>query len=239
MRVVPRYRELNRTLPRRLRWTRARVPTRRHVPQLYRPEGRTIARPSARVSLLHLLATLAVAGVLWAGAALFQTAYAGRIYPHVTIDQVPVGGMTRAEALAALRNAETALLHTPIDVQVAGKHWQVTPAQFGTTYDITAAVDRALALAHTGPFMIGGWHEATTIWSGANVPLTGSHDPAALSRFLAQVARAVTVRRGAPVWACGVARWRSCASPRWGSVWTRPARPLHSAQPSTGTTPRT
>jgi vancomycin resistance protein YoaR len=143
------------------------------------------------VSLLHLLVTLAVAGVLWAGGALFQTAYAGRIYPHVTIDQVPVGGMTRAEALAALRDAETARLHAPIDVQVAGKHWQVTPAQFGTTYDITAAVDRALALAHTGPFMSGGWHEATTIWSGANLPLTGAHDPAALARFLARVARAV------------------------------------------------
>src|SRR5205085_1849716 len=123
--------------------------------------------------------------------ALFQTAYAGRIYPHVTVDEVPVGGMTRAEALAALRDAETARLDAPIDVQVAGTHWQVTPAQFGTTYDITAAVYRAMALAHTGPFMIGGWHEATTIWSGANVPLTGSHDPATLSRFLARVARAV------------------------------------------------
>ena len=191
MRVIPRYRELNRTLPRRLRWTRARTPTRRQIPQLYRPEGRTITRPSARVSLLHLLATLAVAGVLWAGVALFQTAYAERIYPHVTVDQVPVGGMTRAEALAALRDAETARLDAPIDVQAAGTHWKVTPAQFGTTYDITAAVDRALALAHTGPFMIGGWHEATTIWSGADVPLTGSHDPAALSHFLARVARAL------------------------------------------------
>src|SRR5205085_11583059 len=117
VRVVPRYRELNGTLPRRLRWTRARTPTRRHVPQLYRPEGRTIARPSARVSLLHLLATLAVAGVLWAAAALFQAVYAGRIYPHVTIGQLPVGGMTRAEALAALRDAETARLNAPIDVQ--------------------------------------------------------------------------------------------------------------------------
>src|SRR5205085_2221217 len=120
--------------------------------------------------------------------ALFQTAYAGRIYPHVTVDQVPVGGMTRAEALAALRDAETARLNAPIDVQGAGQHWQVTPAQFGTTYDITAAVDRALALAHTGPFMTGRWNAATTIWSGASVPLTGSHDPAALSRAHALLA---------------------------------------------------
>src|SRR5207248_10069097 len=104
------------------------------------------------------------------------------------------------EALAALRDAETARLNAPIDVQGAGQHWQVTPAQFGTTYDITAAVDRALALAHTGPFMTGGWNEARTIWSGANVPLTGSHDPAALSRFLARVAGAVhRAPRGASV----------------------------------------
>src|SRR5579875_3621972 len=132
MRVVPPYRELNRTLPRRLRWTRARVPTRRHIPKLYRPEGRTITRPSARVSLLHLAATLGVVFAIWGLGALFQTYFAGRIYPHVTIDHVPVGGMTRDEALAALQNTETARINAPIYVQAADKTWQVAAAQFGT-----------------------------------------------------------------------------------------------------------
>lgn len=200
MRVVPPRRGLNESLPRRLRWTRAHVPTRRRIPRLHRPEGRAIVRPSARVSLLHLLTTLAVALVIWGTGAIFQTYYTGRIYPHVTIDHVPVGGMTHDQALAALRDTETARLNAPIYVQAAEKIWQVTPAQFGARYNIGAAVDRALTLAHSGPFLLGGWDEARTIWNGANVPLSGTHDPSAISRFLAQAARAVHVApRGAMV----------------------------------------
>lgn len=193
MRVVPRYRALNQSLPRRLRWTRARIPTRRHIPIPYRPEGRVIERPSARVSLLHLVATAVVVGVVWGVGTLLQSAYAGRIYPHVTIDRVPVGGMTREEALTALRYSETARINAPIYVQVGERSWQVTPAQFGAHYDVAGAVGRALALAHGEPFVIGGWDELQTIWQGANVPLTGWHDPAAISRFLNGVARTVYV----------------------------------------------
>ena len=50
---------------------------------------------------------------------------------HITIDHVPVGGMTRDEALAALQSTERARINAPIYVQAADKTWQVTPAQFG------------------------------------------------------------------------------------------------------------
>lgn len=191
MRVVPRYRRLYQSLPRRLRWTRARVPTRHRVSIPHRPEGRAIERPSARVSLLHLLATVVIVAVVWGTGTLFQIAYAGRIYPHVTIDNIPVGGMTRAEALDALRYSETARANSPIFVRAADKTWQVTPARFNARYDIGRAVDRALALAHGGPFVLGGWDELQTMWRGANVPLSGSHDASAVSSFIAGVARAM------------------------------------------------
>src|SRR5207248_2265223 len=115
----------------------------RHVPRLHRPEGRAIARPTARVSLLHLLVTLAVAAVLWGAAALFQTAYAGRIYPHVTIDHVAVRGMTRAEALAALGNTAAARLREPIPGR------RLDPA--GATAALSVAVDTHAAAAVTLP----------------------------------------------------------------------------------------
>ena len=193
MRIIPPYRELNRRLPRRLRWTRARVPTRQRIPKLHRPEGHEIVRPSARVSLMQLIATLGVVAVIWVLGAIFQTAYAGRIYPHVTIDHVPVGGLTRAGALDALRDTEASRVNAPIFVQAADKSWQVTPARFGARYDSAAAVDRALALAHTGPLFFGGWSEAQTIVNGANVPLSGTHDAAAVSRFVASATRDVYV----------------------------------------------
>lgn len=193
MRVVPRYRRLNQSIPRRLRWTRARTPSRRYLAIPYRPAGRKIERPSARISLMHLVGTVSVAVILWGVASFVQSIYAGRIYPHVTIDHVPVGGMNRAEALAALTNSENERVNSTIYVQVADKTWKVTPAQFGARYDIESAVDRALALAHGGPFLLGGWDEFQTIWRGANVPLTGTHSPGAVSRFLDDVAGAVHV----------------------------------------------
>lgn len=193
MRVVPRYKGLTQSLPRRLRWTRTRVPTRRRIPKLYRPEGHVAERPSARVSLLHLLATAVVVLVCWAAGSVFAAIYAGRIYPHVTIDGVPVGGMTRAEALAALQYSETARLNSPIYITAGDKNWQVTPAQFGAHYDVTTAVDRALALAHGGPPIIGGWTELQTIWQGANVPLNGTHNSSGVARFLAHIAPQIYV----------------------------------------------
>jgi hypothetical protein len=200
VRVVPPYRELGRALPRRLRWTRARVPTRRRIPRLHRPEGRAIVRPSARVSLLQLAATLGVAFVIWSAGTVFQAVYAGRIYPHIIVDHVPVGGMTRDEALAALRDTEKARVDAPIFVQADEKSWRVTPAQFGARYDSAAAVGRALALAHAGSLFFGGWNEAQTIFNGANVPLSGTHDPPAVSRFVAAAARELSVSpRGAEV----------------------------------------
>jgi hypothetical protein len=193
MRVVPRYRRLNQAIPRRLRWTRSRTPSARYVAIPHRPVGRKIERPSARVSLMHLVATLCVAVILWGISTFVQSIYAGRIYPHVTIDHVPVGGMNRAEALAALRYSESERINSTIYVQVAGKTWKVTPAQFGARYDVASAVDRAIALAHGGQFLLGGWDEFQTIWRGANVPLTGTHSPDAVSRFLDGIARAVHV----------------------------------------------
>ena len=39
--------------------------------------------------------------------------------------------------------------------------------------------------------MVGGWNEAKTIWNGANVTLSGTHDAAAVAQFLRKVAPAV------------------------------------------------
>ncbi len=187
MRVVPPYRRLGQALPRRMRWTRQRPPTRRRVPRLYRPEGRRIVRPSARVSLLHLASTVGLIAVVWALGALFQAFFAARIYPHITIDHVPVGGMTREDAIAALNDTETARIHQPIFVQVGAQSFQVTPAQFGTRYDVAAAVDRALAFGHAGTPLVDGWSEVSTIARGANLPLTGTYDQGAIARFLGNV----------------------------------------------------
>lgn len=193
MRVIPRHRGLNESLPRRLRWKRARIPTRRRIPKLHRPAERPVVRPSARVSVAQLAATIGVALVIWGAGALFQTYFAGRIYPHVTIDHVPVGGMTRDKALAALQDTETARVNEPIYAQAQEKTWRVTPAQFGARYDVAAAVDRALAFKHTGPFIFGGWGEAQAIALGANLPLSGTHDPGSIRRFVASIAGQVHI----------------------------------------------
>ncbi len=82
----------------------------------------------------------------------------GRILSGVTIDGVDVGGMTRAQAVAAVGADAARSLHRGIIVKVGDKRFRMTPAGVGRGKAVDQAVDRALA----GPrlsFAGRVWHE--------------------------------------------------------------------------------
>ncbi|MGH2739956.1 MAG: L,D-transpeptidase family protein [Actinomycetota bacterium] len=111
--------------------------------------GRKHARSRfGRVGGLRLLVVLTSFVVLISGSAFgFEAASASRILPGVTISGVDVGEMTRAEAIAALRDEADSLLDRELLVHADDQTWQVTPAELGTTVDLEGTVDRALAMA--------------------------------------------------------------------------------------------
>jgi len=187
MRAAPRPNpssKLKRVMPRRMRWTRARAPRRVAIPRIYRPKGRVIARPSATVSLSHMLSTVGVVVVVWAVGAVFNLLFSGRIYPHVAINGVPVGGLTQAEALARLQSTQKTRLDEALTVQVGARTFPVVPAALDARYDLASSVDAAFGTARAGSFFFGAWTVLSTIVGGVDVPLRGVVDGSAVTRYL-------------------------------------------------------
>ncbi len=191
MRAAPRpdpASKLKRTMPRRMRWTRTRAPRRTAIPRIHRQEGRVIARPSAAVSLSHMLATVGVVVVIWGVVTIFNLLFSGRIYPHVAINGVPVGGLTRTEALTHLQDTQAARLNDPLTVEVGARTFPVLPASLNARYDLASSVDAAFATARSGSFLFGAWNVLSTLVTGADVPLHGTVDQGAVAHYLATLA---------------------------------------------------
>lgn len=126
---------------------------------------------------LLLLATMSVAATARVSAS------SGRILAGVTVAGVDVGGMTRDQAVAAVKATTEPKLRRGVFVVARDKRWPVTPAGLGNGAGVEAAVDKAL----TGPelsWYADFWHRLT------NEPVTHPVD-VALAENNAKVARFV------------------------------------------------
>jgi lipoprotein-anchoring transpeptidase ErfK/SrfK len=73
----------------------------------------------------------------------YEHAHADRIMPGVSIEGVDVSGMTRDEAIQAVRAEAHAQLTRPLTVTVGHDHWTVSPATLGQRAAVSHAVSRA------------------------------------------------------------------------------------------------
>jgi L,D-transpeptidase catalytic domain/Putative peptidoglycan binding domain len=112
------------------------------------PEERRRRRfvPRLRTLLIALLIALplaAVAGIAYATYD-YSEKYDGKILPGATIAGVDVGGMTRAQALRAVRKELKPQLSRTISVTWKKKSWEVTPQKLGARSNAPTAVEKAL-----------------------------------------------------------------------------------------------
>jgi lipoprotein-anchoring transpeptidase ErfK/SrfK len=133
-----------------------------------------------------LLATMSVAATARVSAS------SGRILPGVAVGGVDVGGMTRQEAVAAVKATTEPKLRRGVVVVGGGKRWPVTPAGLGHGAGVEAAVDQALAgpeLAWYADF----WHRLTNrpVTHSVNVALAENN--AKVSRFVRALAPKLAV----------------------------------------------
>ncbi len=98
----------------------------------------------AALFALVLVITLLGAFLFW------QYWHAGRIYSGVTIGGIPVGGMTRAEAMAAVERGLARQSLPPITVAYAGRRWPVAAGQVMASADVLAAVNEAYLVGRQG-----------------------------------------------------------------------------------------
>ncbi|HVC34342.1 MAG TPA: VanW family protein [Chloroflexota bacterium] len=105
---------------------------------------------------LGLLALVAV--VLLA----YRELYHDRIFPGVEVDGVPVGGMARSEAQAAIAGHLDVALEPPLVVEASQQRWELPRQTLGAHYDVQSLANAAFAIGRTGGAVEALWTPLVT-----------------------------------------------------------------------------
>ncbi len=102
---------------------------------------------------------------------LSERALADRIYPNISVRGLPIGGLTRAEARAALQRRYAGFLATPVTLSYDDQIWRLAAEDLGLTLDIDEALDAAFALGHSQEWETNLRIAAATWQHGVDLPL--------------------------------------------------------------------
>jgi vancomycin resistance protein YoaR len=167
---------------------RPNAPTRRIFPRrLDRPAFKD-RRARARDIYLRLGIGAGIVVVLSIAFVLFEGFYATRVNPHVSVDGIPLGGVSLSDVPTYLQQKLDQRNNEPIILHVDDRVYQVTSSQFRAHYDIARAIAQAQNDGHAGDFITRVWNQFNTVFSGHDYPLTGTHDAKSVQSFLARVA---------------------------------------------------
>jgi len=156
--------------------------------------GRTAqVRGGGRVTVALALGSVVLVGGVAYGAYRYDVAASDRVLPGVEVAGVDLGGMTRAEATEALTDAADRQLARDIEVAAADETWYVSPEQLGTTTDIGAKVDAALAVNEEFSWPARLFRRLFNRPVGRSMELEYTSQDSQIDRFVEVVARAVNV----------------------------------------------
>ncbi|MDP9185569.1 MAG: L,D-transpeptidase [Actinomycetota bacterium] len=159
--------------------------------------GRHVHQRRRSVVLLVILAVTLSVGLVFAGAAYaairYERAHADRIMPGVRIDGLDVSGLTRTEALDAVRAAAHDELRKPLTITVGSEHWTVTPATLGRRAAVAAAVNRAMDAGSELGTLDRAWHRFRDEALGVDIPLAHSTVGSGVEDFASMIAKRMYV----------------------------------------------
>ena len=139
----------------------------------------------ASAVVVLLLGGLAVA------VAVFGSKSKDKIADGIKVGTVDVGGMTAAEARAAVQNALVAPLDKPIVVHYEGQTWKLSAEKAGIQAHVDAWVDDAVKRSESGNIIQHAWREATGGKVNATIDAQVTYDEKAVKSFIAEIKDAV------------------------------------------------
>ena len=159
-------------------------------------KGRHESRAARRrwpliVGLVSGLLVLALGGVAYA-AFRHEQANASRILLGTTVSDVDVSGMTRAQAMAAVRARANEDIDREIVVFVKGKRFTTTPRRLGRRASVGRAVDEAMKASESVGWVERAWRRFRDDPLDVDVELTLRGDRN-VERFVRRTARKVLV----------------------------------------------
>ncbi len=140
------------------------------------------------------LPALAVSGAVLFAAALvalalaFQWRYAGRALPNLAVGSVALGGLTRAEAEAALEAHYTYPARAVFTFRDGDRFWQYRAAELGVALDTAAALDQAFSAGRSGS-LLADLATQLSIWlNGRSLAPVIRYDEQITANRLAEIA---------------------------------------------------
>lgn len=149
-------------------------------------------RATAVVAIVAGVVVLVAGGVAYS-AYRYESSRADRILPGVVIAGVDVGGMTRAEAIDAVRIAAEVELRSRIELRARDRSWKVSLGELGQRANAVAAVNKALALGESMSPLSRFWHRFNDEAIGQEVDL-GYSGAGRVDAVLTRVAHDLAVK---------------------------------------------
>ncbi len=117
-----------------------------------------------------------------------NVAFAGRIYPHVSIQGVPVGRMTNDEAARAIQTHYATFLSQPLKLHYYDYIWQPTLQEIGIQVHTDAVVQQAFEIGRRNG-LLGNLGEIAAVWvHGRDIPIKLTVDQPTMQQYMHMVA---------------------------------------------------
>ncbi len=173
-------------------------PARRHHPIPPSPTPRA-AKALRRTGIdFAVLFTLLLIGALVSGAYGWQLAHQQRIYTGVSVAGIPIGGLTRAGAIAKLSEAFPHQTLPALQLTWAERRWSIPPEQTWQGVDWQATVNQAYLLGRGQDFMGNLSEQLAVLLGQTEQPPTLTLNGAELATALSAVAEEIRQPATAP-----------------------------------------
>jgi len=155
--------------------------------------GRHIHHRRRAAVLIGVAVVAGVALLVFGGAAFavvrYEHTHADRIMPGVTVAGIDVSGMTREDAIAAVRAPIAERLSEPLTVTVGNDHWTVTPETLGRRAAVAAAVREAFAAGDNLGTLDRAWHRIRAESLDVDVAVDYTTTGSGIEEFATMMAR--------------------------------------------------
>ncbi len=148
-----------------------------------------------RLAILAFMGLSLLALLLAAGALAFQIAIQDRVVPGVKVADIDIGGLTRAEAVAALMAGYQDVEAQRYIFRDGERNWKATAGELGLRFPAEDLVERAYSIGHREDSRRSLREQAEAWFSGAALPATLSFDPTAARVFLRRLAAEINRER--------------------------------------------
>lgn len=154
-------------------------------------KGLRLPRWLLRLGLVSAFALVELVVLLMAVGTGYQLLYRDRIYRGVKVWNLPLGGLSRAEAQIALIDHFADFGQRPWELRDGGQIWSVTPAALGVRFDPAATVEAAFGVGRSRSLAWNLGEQLRSASRGMQVAPVVLYDEAAARSYLEGVSHEI------------------------------------------------